>query len=124
MPIALNIGHCSDKSAQGLDAIDGLAIEWLEADAVPDRLRPLIGTNSICEVNVVGVRTTISDLCLPPRDAYDAYLRLHLLSHRMIRPHDANFDGVEDLLADVVWTNHGPVAADDFSSAASAHYAR
>jgi 2,3,4,5-tetrahydropyridine-2,6-dicarboxylate N-succinyltransferase len=91
-------------------------VEWLEAGTVPDRLRPLIGTNAVCEVNVTGVRTTIADLSLPPRDAYDAYLRLHLLSHRMIRPHQANFDGVEDLLADVVWTNHGPVPADDFSS--------
>ena len=92
-------------------------VEWLEAAAVPDRLRPLIGTHSVCGANIVGVRTTISDLSVPPRDAPEAYLRLHLLSHRMVRPHDANFDGIEDLLADVVWTNHGPVAADEFSGA-------
>ena len=51
----------------GLGHFSDTGVEWLEADAVPDRLRPLIGTNSVCEVNVVGVRTTISDLCLPPR---------------------------------------------------------
>ena len=40
----------------------------------------------------------------PPVDAHDAYLRLHLLSHRLIRPHGANLDGVFGLLNNVVWT--------------------
>src|SRR4029077_14965443 len=49
-----------------------------------------------------------------PADAYDAYLRLHLLSHRLITPHGANMDGVFGVLANVVWTNHGPCAVDGF----------
>jgi 2,3,4,5-tetrahydropyridine-2,6-dicarboxylate N-succinyltransferase len=55
-----------------------------------------------------GVVTVIESLADPPEDAFDAYLRLHLLSHRLIRPHEANLDGVFGLLATVAWTSAGP----------------
>jgi 2,3,4,5-tetrahydropyridine-2-carboxylate N-succinyltransferase len=45
----------------------------------------------------------------PPPDAPDAYLRLHLLSHRLIRPHDASLDGLFGVLNNVAWTSHGPI---------------
>jgi 2,3,4,5-tetrahydropyridine-2-carboxylate N-succinyltransferase len=40
------------------------------------------------------------------------YLRLHLLSHRLIRPHQANLDGIFGLLANVAWTSAGPCPPD------------
>ncbi len=52
----------------------------------------------------------------PPADASDAYLRLHLLSHRLVRPHEVNLDGQFGLLANVVWTNLGPADPDGFES--------
>jgi 2,3,4,5-tetrahydropyridine-2,6-dicarboxylate N-succinyltransferase len=61
------------------------------------------------EVATVGVETSIGSLADPPADAYDAYLRLHLLSHRLIKPHDANLDGLFGVLSNVAWTSHGPV---------------
>ena len=60
-------------------------------------------------VSTVTVSTSIATLADPPADAYDAYLRLHLLSHRIIRPHDANLDGLFGVLNNVAWTSHGPV---------------
>src|SRR5689334_1455430 len=54
------------------------------------------------------VDVRIGSLADPPKDASDAYLRLHLLSHRLIRPHQANLDGVFGLLANVAWTSAGP----------------
>jgi 2,3,4,5-tetrahydropyridine-2,6-dicarboxylate N-succinyltransferase len=60
-------------------------------------------------VETVRVESSIGSLTDPPADAYDAYLRLHLLSHRLIRPHDANLDGLFGLLSNVAWTSHGPV---------------
>jgi 2,3,4,5-tetrahydropyridine-2-carboxylate N-succinyltransferase len=60
-------------------------------------------------VHTVPVETSIASLADPPADAYDAYLRLHLLSHRLIRPHDANLDGLFGILNNVAWTSHGPV---------------
>jgi 2,3,4,5-tetrahydropyridine-2-carboxylate N-succinyltransferase len=65
-----------------------------------------------------GVRTavvnTVSDLAEPPADAADVYLRLHMLSHRLVRPHKANLTGVFGLLSNVVWTNYGPCPVDGF----------
>jgi len=52
----------------------------------------------------------IDDLGAPPADVPDAYLRLHLLSHRLVRPHGLNLDGIFGVLPNVAWTDHGPVA--------------
>ena len=60
-------------------------------------------------VRSLPVETSIASLADPPADAYDAYLRLHLLSHRLIRPHQANLDGLFGVLNNVAWTNRGPV---------------
>ncbi|MCC3768307.1 2,3,4,5-tetrahydropyridine-2,6-dicarboxylate N-succinyltransferase [Streptomyces sp. UNOC14_S4] len=63
-------------------------------------------------VEVVAVRTVIASLDDKPLDAHDAYLRLHLLSHRLVKPHGQNLDGIFGLLANVAWTSLGPVAVD------------
>ncbi len=55
-----------------------------------------------------------ADLDAPPTGTLDVWLRLHLLSHRLVRPHGADLTGVFGLLTNVAWTNHGPCAADDF----------
>jgi 2,3,4,5-tetrahydropyridine-2-carboxylate N-succinyltransferase len=57
----------------------------------------------------VGVTTVIEDLSQPPADAYDAYLRLHLLSHRLVKPHEVSLDGVFGVLNNVAWTSQGPI---------------
>jgi 2,3,4,5-tetrahydropyridine-2-carboxylate N-succinyltransferase len=54
------------------------------------------------------------DLTQAPNDARDAYLRLHLLSHRLVKPHGQSLDGIFGLLANVVWTSAGPCAVDGF----------
>lgn len=61
------------------------------------------------------VTTSIDDLSEPPADPADAYLRLHLLSHRVYKPHDINMDGVFGVLNNVVWTTEGPCDVDDFT---------
>jgi 2,3,4,5-tetrahydropyridine-2-carboxylate N-succinyltransferase len=68
-------------------------------------------------VEVVAVTTTIADLAAPPVDAYDAYLRLHLLSHRLVRPNSINLEGLFGKLTTVAWTQLGPVAADELVAA-------
>jgi 2,3,4,5-tetrahydropyridine-2-carboxylate N-succinyltransferase len=54
------------------------------------------------------------DIAQPPTSALDAYLRLHLLSHRLVKPHGANLDGIFGLLTNVVWTSVGPCEVEDF----------
>ena len=56
------------------------------------------------------------DLTVAPQDAKDAYLRLHLLSHRLVKPHGQSLDGIFGLLANVVWTSAGPCAVDGFET--------
>ncbi|WP_328925058.1 2,3,4,5-tetrahydropyridine-2,6-dicarboxylate N-succinyltransferase [Streptomyces sp. NBC_00190] len=71
-----------------------------------------IRQDAVRGVEVVAVRTVISSLEDKPLDAHDAYLRLHLLSHRLVKPHGQNLDGVFGLLTNVAWTSLGPVAVD------------
>ena len=68
-------------------------------------------------VEVVAVRTTIASLDDAPIDAHDAYLRLHLLSHRLVQPHGQNLDGLFGLLANVAWTSVGPIPVDSVEAA-------
>ena len=63
-----------------------------------------------------GGADAVGSLAAPPADASDVYLRLHLLSHRLVRPHEINLDGVFGLLSNVVWTNLGPCAVAGFES--------
>src|SRR4051795_2953932 len=81
--------------------------------AVPAELAALEGADPARGVKLTVVRTVI-DLDVPPADAADAYLRLHLLSHRLVPPHGVNLDGVFGTLANVVWTSVGPCAVEGF----------
>ena len=56
------------------------------------------------------------DLTVAPVDAKDAYLRLHLLSHRLVKPHGQSLEGIFGLLANVVWTSVGPCEVDGFEA--------
>ncbi|MFM2128139.1 MAG: hypothetical protein RIQ86_652 [Actinomycetota bacterium] len=73
----------------------------------------LAGTDDIRGIKREVVSIQI-DTEVAPADAKDAYLRLHLLSHRLIRPHGLSLDGIFGLLANVVWTNHGPCEVEGF----------
>ncbi len=84
------------------------------ADPEYTRFAELVGFDEARRVDVVAVRTTIADLAAAPADTHDVYLRLHLLSHRLVRPHGLSLEGQFGLLANVVWTNHGPCAIEEF----------
>ncbi|MBU8823261.1 2,3,4,5-tetrahydropyridine-2,6-dicarboxylate N-succinyltransferase [Mycolicibacterium goodii] len=86
----------------------------LSGGDVPADLAALTGTDEDRDVEIVAVRTTIADLDEKPADTHDVWLRLHLLSHRLTKPHEANLDGIFGLLTNVVWTNFGPCAVDGF----------
>ncbi|MFJ1601043.1 2,3,4,5-tetrahydropyridine-2,6-dicarboxylate N-succinyltransferase [Streptomyces sp. NPDC088261] len=68
-------------------------------------------------VEVVAVRTVIASLDDKPLDAHDAYLRLHLLSHRLVPPHGLSLDGLFGVLANVAWTSLGPVPVEGLEAA-------
>jgi 2,3,4,5-tetrahydropyridine-2,6-dicarboxylate N-succinyltransferase len=85
------------------------------ATALSPGLKPVVDEHR--GVKVEPIEIGIESLEKAPADAADVYLRLHLLSHRLIRPHEANLDGIFGLLTNVAWTSLGPIAADDVESA-------
>ncbi|QFU93638.1 2,3,4,5-tetrahydropyridine-2,6-dicarboxylate N-succinyltransferase [Amycolatopsis sp. YIM 10] len=85
-------------------------------EALGEAAAALLGEDTDRGVEVVAVRTRIGSLAEAPADAHDVYLRLHLLSHRLVRPHGQNLDGIFGLLANVVWTNHGPCPVEGFEA--------
>lgn len=76
-----------------------------------------IDTDDIRGVRIEVITTVIDDLAAAPVDAADAYLRLHLLSHRLKAPRSINLDGIFGLLTNVAWTSLGPIAVNNLSGA-------
>lgn len=71
-----------------------------------------IHTDQLRGVHIQPVETIIADLDAAPLTTADAYLRLHLLSHRLVQPRTINLDGIFGLLPIVAWSNLGPIAVD------------
>ncbi len=117
-------------------ASDGTVLDtWFPAPWVADGSETPHGLRSTLEIlaeagvdnarkvtqRVVDVQVDLDDA---PAGAEDAYLRLHLLSHRLVQPNTLNLDGIFGLLANVVWTSHGPAPVDYFETIRAALRAR
>ena len=102
--------------APELGAFDQGGTTRLSVAEVTDELSELVGSDPDRGTETILVRTTINDLSAEAADTYDVYLRLHLLSHRLVAPHGLNAAGFFGKLTNVVWTNFGPCAVDGFES--------
>lgn len=89
----LGLGEIKDHSQPDLSRFEG-----------EDSIRKVVKRSVALEI----------DLTKPPASVSDAYLRLHLLSHRFIKPHGLSLDGIFGILNNVVWTSHGPCAVSTF----------
>jgi 2,3,4,5-tetrahydropyridine-2-carboxylate N-succinyltransferase len=78
----------------------------------PAELIAAEGGDDLRQVRRAVVATEI-DLEAAPSGTADAYLRLHLLSHRLVRPHGLNLDGIFGALPNNAWTSLGPVPVDE-----------
>ena len=110
-------GHALATMSQGklLDAwFPSPVLARLESKS-PSELTELVGTDLARGITRELVSIEI-DIAIAPTSALDAYLRLHLLSHRLIKPHEAVLDGLFGLLNNVVWTSAGPCAVEGFES--------
>jgi len=76
-------------------------------------LAQLAGRDEVRRVERV-VELVEIDLDQAPQTTQDVWLRLHLLSHRLVQPHGQNLDGIFGFLANVVWTSAGPCAVEGF----------
>ncbi|WFP15696.1 2,3,4,5-tetrahydropyridine-2,6-dicarboxylate N-succinyltransferase [Citricoccus muralis] len=89
------------------------AAELAESDQVSSALEAAAQSDD-ARGTTQRVVTIEADLTAAPTSAEDAWLRLHLLSHRLVRPNTINLDGVFGLLTNVVWTNFGPCEVEGF----------
>ena len=81
----------------------------------PAEFEPLLGADDRRGVRHEFVTTQIT-LGAAPATTEDAYLRLHLLSHLLVKPNTINLDGIFGQLPTVVWTTAGPILPDDFTA--------
>jgi 2,3,4,5-tetrahydropyridine-2-carboxylate N-succinyltransferase len=117
-----------DEPAQGVGvatygADDRLLDAWFPTpsigSAAPIELAQALptGSDAVRGTRQAEIRVAIASLAEPPADAADVWLRLQLLSHRLVRPHEANLDGIFGLLTNVAWSSLGPVSAEDVEPA-------
>ena len=85
-----------------------------EGETAPAELTDLVGSDHARGVRREVRLVAIPDLSAAPGDTLDVWLRLHLLSTRLVQPHTISLDGVFGLLTNVVWTNRGPCMVDGF----------
>jgi 2,3,4,5-tetrahydropyridine-2-carboxylate N-succinyltransferase len=116
MAIAWGVGIATlDTNGATLDVrFRGLGL----ADAVPSDA-PSVGTDVDTDPDRgVALRTVslVIDTDAAPADSADAYLRLHLLSHRLMKPRSMNLDGIFGHLQNVAWTDRGPVSVESIES--------
>ncbi|WP_121254974.1 2,3,4,5-tetrahydropyridine-2,6-dicarboxylate N-succinyltransferase [Nocardioides ferulae] len=85
-----------------------------DAAQAPAELAALAGADDVRRV-VREVRLVeVADLQAAPASTEDVWLRLHLLSTRLVVPHSISMEGVFGLLTNVVWTSAGPCAVEGF----------
>lgn len=102
------------ESGQVLDTwFPAPALGAPDGTPAPDSVTSGVAIDRTRRVRTEVVEVTI-DLDGAPQDTSDAYLRLHLLSHRLVAPNTINLDGIFGVLPNVVWTSAGPCALEDF----------
>jgi 2,3,4,5-tetrahydropyridine-2,6-dicarboxylate N-succinyltransferase len=79
-----------------------------------DKFPELLITDEIRKVKRVNLSLEI-DLTKPAKDVADVYLRLQLLSHRIVKPHGLNLDGIFGILPNLVWSSVGPCEVSTFN---------
>ncbi|MCT1558213.1 2,3,4,5-tetrahydropyridine-2,6-dicarboxylate N-succinyltransferase [Helcobacillus massiliensis] len=115
---AHGIGLATMRSGTVLDAwfpspVLGESTPAEQADEIRTSLRAAARTDEARGTSQEVVELTI-DTGAAPASTADAYLRLHLLSHRLVQPTTINLDGIFPLLPNNVWTDQGPCAVDGF----------
>jgi 2,3,4,5-tetrahydropyridine-2,6-dicarboxylate N-succinyltransferase len=99
---------------------------WFAAPALgtaPAGTDPYIAPTSVAELVGADERRNVRldyvlveiDLDAAPASTPDAYLRLHLLSHLLVKPNELNLDGIFAHLPIVAWTSFGPMLPADLT---------
>lgn len=110
---AVGVGLATYQNGQILDV-------WFPAPALGSLASAVSleeSEDSVLDTSRRIIDVRIPDLSKEIQSIEDAYLRLHLLSHRIVRPRSINLDGIFQVLPNNVWTNRGPLSSSEFPSA-------
>jgi 2,3,4,5-tetrahydropyridine-2-carboxylate N-succinyltransferase len=112
----LDVWFPGGKLAMGTSPPEGLPpstpLPPAESESLLGLLPGSVGSRPLRGLATAGVYVAIGSLAEAPKDTFDVWLRLHLLSYGLIKPHDANLDGLFGLLTNVAWTSAGPCPPD------------
>ncbi|MET3806768.1 2,3,4,5-tetrahydropyridine-2-carboxylate N-succinyltransferase [Nakamurella sp. UYEF19] len=115
-PVGANGAGLATRTTDGVVLDVWYPAPTLVTDGQPPTGQPDLSAaerhDAIRGVDVVAIDTSITSLADAPTDTADAYLRLHLLSTRLVLPRSINLDGVFGLLPNNAWTSLGPVPVD------------
>ena len=92
------------------------------ARALANKLKNIADIDLSAELNLLQSGHTNLVVCAiaedcPPKSIAEVFLKLHLLSHRLVLPHSINLDGMFGLLKNLAWTNKGPIELDELPAA-------
>lgn len=105
--------HCEYKG--GNEAIV-LTDAWRKAMAADPALRSYEDVlNAVTTTGTAVVATFIAD-DIAPVSVAEVYLKLHLLSHRLCKPHSVNLQGAFGVLRNIAWTNQGAIAVEELAA--------
>ena len=65
---------------------------------------------------IIEINWSHKDLDREIESVSDAYLKLHLLSNKLVLPNSINLDGLFSNLPNIVWTNHGPISIEEIEN--------
>ncbi len=107
----------SGELASALDGvcgeIDAAVTRSLATDLKAAGYAPLAAVaEKIAGADKAIVASSLADNA-PPTSVGDAYLKLHLLSHRLVKPHGTDLSGIFALLPNVAWTDEGAIDLDE-----------
>lgn len=112
-PIANIEGALADVLTDVNGELDAAALNTLEnqlAGAGADEQAAI--ARRLKDAGSTVVATSLADN-QAPQNVAEAYLKLHMLSHRLVRPHGTKLDGLFPLLPNVAWSNEGPISLDE-----------
>lgn len=82
------------------------ALDKQQQSAQADAARSLLNSSRPCVVTILASDDE-------PASVPEAYLKLQLISHRLVRPHGINLSGIFGSLPNVAWTNEGAIDLDE-----------